>query len=370
MKVTLFKAFPDPYRQSMTVYADQLMRSFRAVLLPTEEVTGYLPGQLLLAPRVARYWSQYVEYQLRAHFAQGDINHVIDHSFGHLVYSLDARRTVVTFHDATVSKLANGTISGNGISKKTILSLRYSLAAIQKAAAVIADSEISRKDFIHLTAGDPERVHVVYPGVDLSFRVLEDREALKARYGLKGQHILHVGHNLFYMNVEGVLKVLHHLVSRMGVDVKLLKVGIPLTDAQNKLVSDLQLQDRIVFLGRVAAEDLPAVYNCADVLLYPVLYAGFGFPPLEAMACGTPVVCSNRGSLPEIVGDAAIMTDPQDHQQMAAHVAALLSDGGLRDAYLAKGLQQARHYTWEKAAKEILGIYRKVYDSSPPGNAR
>lgn len=370
MKVTLFKAFPDPYRQSMTVYADQLMRSLRAVLLPTEKVMSYLPGRVLLAPQVARYWSQYVEYQLRAHFAQGDINHVMDHSFGHLVYSLDARRTVVTFHDATVFKVADGTISGNGISKKTILSLRYSLAAIQKAAAVIAVSEISRKDFIHLTACDPERVHVVYSGVDSSLRMLEDREALKARYGLKGQHILHVGHNLFYMNVEGVLRALHHLVSRLGVDVKLLKVGMPLTDVQNKLVSDLQLQDRIIFLGRVAAEDLPAVYNCADVLLYPVLYAGFGLPPLEAMACGTPVVCSNRGSLPEIVGGAALMADPEDHQQLAMHVASLLRDEVLCDTYRTKGLKQARRYSWEKTAKEILAIYREIYESNAAGNIR
>ncbi len=370
MKVTLFKAFPDPYRQSMTVYADQLLRGFRAVLLPTEKVTGYLPGHVWLSPPIARYWSQYVGYQLKARFAQGDINHVIDHSFGHLIYSLDARRTVVTFHDATVFKVADGTISSDGISKRTVWSLRYSLAATRKAAAVIAVSEISRQDFIHLMACNPERVHVVHPGVDSSFRRLENREALKARYRLKGRHILHVGHNLFYMNIEGVLRALHDLVTRLGVDVKLLKVGMPFTDAQSKLVSDLRLHDRIVFLGRVAAEDLPAVYNCADVLLYPVLYAGFGLSPLEAMACGTPVVCSNRGSLPEIVGDAAIMTDPEDHRQMAAHAAALLTDGNLWDASRAKGLQQARRYSWDETARKILAIYRKVYESSPRGNAR
>jgi glycosyltransferase involved in cell wall biosynthesis len=292
---------------------------------------------------------------------------VIDHSFGHLVYSLDARRTVVTFHDAMVFKVASGIISGNGVSKKTIWSLRYSLAAIQKAAAVIADSEISRNDFLQLTHCDPERVHVVHPGVDSTFRTLEAGDTWKARYGLKGQHILHIGHNLFYMNIEGVLRTLHHLVSRLGVDVKLLKVGMPLTDAQNRLASDLQLQDRIVFLGRVAAEDLPAVYNCADVLLYPVLYTGFGLPPLEAMACGTPVVCSDRGSLPEIVGDAAIMTDPEDHRRMAAHVAALLTDDALRDAYRSKGLQQARRYSWDETARKILAIYREVHESACSG---
>jgi len=348
----------------MDVYADKVSQGVQAILGASDMISEYLPVRARPQPRWARLWDQYVGYQIAARRAQGDVNHVIDHSFGHLVYSLDARRTVVTFHDATVFKVANGTIGGNGVTKKTIWSLRYSLAAIQKAAAVIADSEISRKDFLELTDCNPERVHVVYPGVNPSFCVLEDREALKARYGLAGRHILHIGHNLFYMNLEGVLKALHHLTTRLGVDVKLLKVGMPLTDAQNKLASDLQLQDRIVFLGRVAAEDLPAIYNCADVLLYPALYAGFGLPPLEAMACGTPVVCSNRGSLPEIVGDAAITADPEDHRQIAVHVAALLTDDALRDAFRVKGLQQARCYTWDETARKLLVIYREVYQSA------
>jgi glycosyltransferase involved in cell wall biosynthesis len=367
MRITIYRAFPDLYRKSMEIYADKISAGLRAILGDGDAILDYLPVRARLQPWLARLWDQYVGYQIAAGRAQGDVNHVIDHSFGHLVYSLDARKTVVTFHDATVFKSADGSINGNGISKKTMLSLRYSLAAVQKAAAVIADSELSRKDFIHLTACAPEKVHVVYPGVDPSFRALENREALKARYGLKGRHILHVGHNLFYMNIEGVFRALHDLVYRLGVDVKLLKVGLPFTDAQNKLVSDLGLRDRIVYLGRVAAEDLPAIYNCADVLLYPVLYTGFGLPPLEAMACGTPVVCSNRGSLPEVVGDAALMSDPEDHQQMAAHIAALLTDHGLRDAYRAKGLQQARRYSWDETARKILAIYRQVHESACSG---
>ena len=116
--MTLFKPFPDPYRQSLTGYSDQLLRSFRAVLLPTEEVTAYLPRQPLLAPRVAPSWPQYGGYQLRAHFAQGDIKHVTEHSLRHLVYSLDARRMVGTFHDALVLKVANDLSAVRGFLKR------------------------------------------------------------------------------------------------------------------------------------------------------------------------------------------------------------------------------------------------------------
>lgn len=364
MKIVLLRAFPDPYRQSMIVYADRLLESLRSAMSPAEEIAAYLPKQVALTPRLARYWSQYVGYQLMAHFAQGDINHVIDHSFGHLVYSLNARRTVVAFHDATIFKAADGTINGCEVPKRTVLSLRYSLAAIKRAAAVIAISEVSRKDFISLTSCDHRKIHVIYPGVDPSFCALEARSALKARYGLDGKHILHVGHNLFYMNIEGVLRTLHHLVFKLGVDAKLLKVGMPFTNAQNRLMNNLKLHDRVVFLGHVASEDLPRVYNCADALLYPVHYAGFGLPPVEAMACGTPVVCSNRGSLPEITGGAALMADPENYSQLAKHLASLLTDTNIREIYRAKGLEQAKRYSWEKTAKETLAVYKRIYESN------
>ena len=245
-----------------------------------------------------------------------------------------------------------------------MLSLRYSSAAIRKVAAVIAVSEISRQDFLQFTDCDPKKVHVVYHGIDSSFRMLQDRDILKARYGLKGQHILHVGHNLFYMNIEGVLRVLRHLVFQLGLDVKLLKVGLPFTAVQNKIVHDLKLEGRIVFLGDVSDEDLPIIYNCADVLLYPVLNSGFGFPPLEAMACGTPVVCSNRGSLPEIAGEAALMAGPDDYEKLAIHVASLLEDKSVYATYREKGLKHVQHYSWEKTAREVLTIYRNIHETN------
>lgn len=364
MQITLFRAFPDPYRKSMQVYADHVRDGVRALLGKGENLAEYLPRRVRLQPRVARLWDQYVGYQMDVRGAQGDVNHIIDHSFGHLAHSLDPRRTVVTFHDATVFKAADGGIGAPTVSRKTLWSLRYSVAAIRKAAAVIADSEVSRRDFIGLTRCAAEKIHVVHPGINPNFHAAADRDSLKARYGLVGRHILHIGHNLFYMNVEGVLRVLAHVVRRLGVEVKLLKVGMPLTDAQMELARELQVDNRIVFLGRLAADELAAVYNCADVLLYPVLYTGFGLPPLEAMASGTPVVCSNRGSLPEIVGDAAMTADPKNDAQMASQIAALLSDRAQWDSYRSRGFEQARRFSWEQASRKILSIYRDVHESA------
>jgi glycosyltransferase involved in cell wall biosynthesis len=356
MRICLFRAFPDPFRKSMEIYANQLLAGVRPLLHDGEEIVESLPADVRVRPKYARYWDQYIHYQRFCKAVHGDVNHIVDHGYGHLVHSLPAHRTVVTFHDAVVAKV-------NGIAWSTQLSFRYCLSGIRKAAAVIAVSQSSRRDFLTLVDYPEDKVKVVYQGIDPSFRVAPDREALRAGYGLPQKYVLSVGHTLSYANVEGVFRVLECLMKRYGMDLQLIKVGDQFTAQQEMLLDKLGLRQRVIHLGKVPFRDLPAMYTCAEALLYPVLYAGFGLPPLEAMACGTPVVCSDRGSLPEIVGDAAIVTDPENHQQMALHIARLLSDDSLRATYRTKGLEQVQRYSWDKTAREVLAIYRQVYGS-------
>jgi len=117
------------------------------------------------------------------------------------------------------------------------------------------------------------------------------------------------------------------------------------------------------FLGDVSEADLPALYNLATVFAFPSLYEGFGLPPLEAMACGTPVVCANTSSLPEVVGDAALTFDPLDVPALAAALAQALSDADLRAALRNRGLAQARLFSWERTARETLAVYRQAAGS-------
>jgi glycosyltransferase involved in cell wall biosynthesis len=353
MRVCLFRAFPDPFRKSMGIYADQLLKGVKSLLTNNENIVDCVPDNLRLKPSYARYWDQYVRYQLFSRASKGDVNHVIDHGYGHLIHSLPAQRSIVTFHDSTVTKV-------KGVAYTTRLSLRYSLSAIRKAARVIADSQNSRRDLLELIDYPEDNVTVIYPGVDESFRRIDDREELRRRYGFPKSYILHVGHTLPYMNIERVLVVLDRLVNRLGIDTVLVKVGGAFTDEHHARIAALGLEKRIVHLGRLPFSDLPSVYNCADVLVYPSLYAGFGLPPLESMACGTPVVCSNRGSLPEVVGDAAVLLDPEDEARMAEEVAALLTDESMRRRYITKGLDRAREYNWSNTARQVLNVYREV----------
>lgn len=362
MKVTLFKAFPDPYRQSMTVYADRLMGSLCAVMLPPEEVTSYLPRQVALSPRAARYLSQYVGYQLRAHFAQGDVNHVLDHAYGHILYTLNSAKTVVTFHDSIGLKARNGNLGDTEACRSVSLIQRYNLSGLRKAAAVICDSEAGRKDFLAYTGYPPEQVEVIPLGVDASFFKQPNGDP-KRRLGLApGRYLLHVGHTRFYKNIPALFHALSILVWPMGKNVKLLKVGEAFTPEQEELAEDLGIQDRIIHVGMVVDDHLPDVYRCADVLLLPSWYEGFGLPVLEAMASGVPVIASNRGSLPEVVGGAGILVDPEDYETMAKSIASIMDCSDLRSELREAGLKHARQFTWQKTAERTIQVYRHVYE--------
>jgi glycosyltransferase involved in cell wall biosynthesis len=125
-------------------------------------------------------------------------------------------------------------------------------------------------------------------------------------------------------------------------------------------VRRLRLEENVHFVGHVPENDLPAIIKGADLLVYPSLYEGFGLPPLEAMACGTPVVASNTSSLPEVVGDAGVLVEPEDVASIAAGIALVLNDAKLRTQLSARGLIRAQEFTWERAAWATLEVYSQV----------
>jgi glycosyltransferase involved in cell wall biosynthesis len=127
-----------------------------------------------------------------------------------------------------------------------------------------------------------------------------------------------------------------------------------------RLVEQLKLQDRVIFTGYVPDFDLPALYNGASLFVYPSFYEGFGLPPLEAMACGTPVIVSHATSLPEVVGDAGIYVDPFDVEQISSSIDTVLSDAELRQNLGERGLKRAKLFSWEKTAKETILLYKHI----------
>lgn len=137
-----------------------------------------------------------------------------------------------------------------------------------------------------------------------------------------------------------------------------------LYDETQQLIAKLKLENKVRFLGRVSELELITLYSMADVFVFPSFYEGFGVPPIEAMACGAPVITSNTSSLPEVVGDAALLIDPYNSGELAGAILRVLENEQLRDELRQKGYARAQHFTWPKSASKMLSVYQQLYDGA------
>jgi glycosyltransferase involved in cell wall biosynthesis len=230
-------------------------------------------------------------------------------------------------------------------------------AAIRRADRIIVDSEFTRGEIKHFHANAPQKTSVVYLGVGREFVAEDDTAADQSalqQYGVQSPYILAMGNIHPRKNLDSLLEAYQQL-QRNQVKVP------PMVWAGIERWGSSQLQSRardagVKLIGRVAAEDLPAVYRQASVLVYPSAYEGFGLPPVEAMACGTPVVASNTTSLPEVLGDAALLVDPMNVNQIAAGIERSLFDQSLRTKLRERGIERSQQFDWIKSAQSLLDI--------------
>ena len=235
----------------------------------------------------------------------------------------------------------------------------------RQAAAITADSQATKDDLVALCGVDARKVRVIYPGVDAAMQPIADRErlqALRRRHHLPERFILSLGTIEPRKNLVLLLEAFELLVRREGLPHTLVIAGGRgwNYDAVYATAERLGLGERVIFSGYVSQVELPLWYNAAEALAYPSLYEGFGLPPLEAMACGTPVVVSNVSSLPEVVGSAAPAIDPRDASAWADTLARLLTDDAYRAEVRAAGLRRAQAFTWERTAREVAAVYHEV----------
>jgi len=267
-------------------------------------------------------------------------------------------RTVVTVHDLTHEKYPQW---APGCSAAFAQRARQS---VQRADAVIAKSDATRRDIHDVYGIDDRKVRVIYEGVDSCFRPIEDRSllaALRDRYHLPEYFVFSLLSLNPRKNLPGLLRAFSILKKTTRVPHALVVAGKDyggydvLNDAEKMGISD-----SFIFLNYFPGEELPLLYNLADVFVFPSLYEGFGLPPLEAMACGRPVIASRAGSLPEVLGDAALYFDPEDPADMAAHLADLLSSNQGKSDLREKGLAQAARYRWDDCVRSTLRLYEEL----------
>ncbi len=232
--------------------------------------------------------------------------------------------------------------------------------SVKRADLVLADSESTKRDLAELLSVPPEKVRVVYAGVEPRFRPIFDDDLLRRvarRYDLDPPFILTVGTLEPRKNLQRLFAAYALLRQRMRFAPRLVVVGATgwLTGGIFAALEESGIQEHVHFPGYVADEDLPAVYNLACLFVFPSLYEGFGIPPLEALACGVPVACSHASSLPEVVG-----FDPTDVEAITGAMLRILTEDELRADLIERGCQQAERFTWTAAARELLRAYQEV----------
>jgi len=236
--------------------------------------------------------------------------------------------------------------------------------AVRRADHILADSHATKSDLISMLKVPPEKVTVVHLAADSTFRPSPETEVRRvaARYGLEPGYLFFVGTLEPRKNLPGLLQAYRLLLNEEVTAAPLVLVGGKgwLYDEVFERVEALRLTERVRFLHDVPDADLVGLYNGASVLAMPSFYEGFGLPALEAMACGTPVVVAERASLPEVVGEAGLLVNPDDPADIARALARVLTEEPLRARVRELGLAQAARFTWEETARKTLAIYRRV----------
>lgn len=240
--------------------------------------------------------------------------------------------------------------------------------AAKQAKHIIAVSESTKRDTVRLLGVPESKISVIYEAAHPLFTPVTNEQTLdrvRTKYNLINDFILFVGTIEPRKNLPNLLRAFKRLRDNYKSQAVLAIAGNRgwLADEVDTVLDELKLGDAVRFLGGVPNEELVYLYNAAKVFVFPSIYEGFGLPPLEAMACGTPVIVSKVSSLPEVVGDAALLINPEDVEELTVNMWRVLSDNNLRAEMRAKGLKRAAKFSWERAARETLKVYDKVVNS-------
>jgi len=273
-------------------------------------------------------------------------------------------KIVLTIHDLISHYFPQNMPSGSRLYFSKWMPLTY-----QKAAKIIAISENTKKDIISLLKIPEDKIVVIHSAVSEEFKPIQDQakiNAVKQKYQTGNSYILDVGTLEPRKNLPFLVKAFHRAIKEGGIDHNLVLTGKKgwYYESLFELIKELNLEKRVILPGYVADEDLPALYNGADLFCFPSAYEGFGFPPLEALSCGTPVIAANNSSIPEVVGEAGILLENDQEEVWAENIVKVLKDQNLREKLSTLGLEQAKKFSWVTTAQKTAAVYKEVYEES------
>ena len=330
-------------------YLQHLIRSFEQGAAPVEALPIFRPA----TGNVRKVWWEQALFPRLAHQSGAPVWHV-----PYFAPPLAHSRPVVT----TIHDLIQLIIPEYATSPLVRLYNRLVALGAKRAESILADSEASKRDIVRLLGVPESRVRVVYLAPDESvYRPVSaaEIEAVRSKYGLAERYVLYFGGLLKHKNVTALLRA---LAAMRNEEWQLAVSGnvhdrSPFIPDLPALAAELGIADRVRFIGFASDEEKPALLRGAACFAFPSRYEGFGLPPLEALACGTPVICSDRSSLPELMGDAALLVDPAAEGALTEALRRALIDPELCADLASRGPAQAAKFTWGRCARETYEAY-------------
>jgi len=376
LDVALVETAPPEELGSMRRYADMVTQAFAAAhsggAVRIRRINLALrSARSVRLPAACRTWLHHagvtVSARRRLGRCRADVFHIIDGSHAYVAKWLPRAPAVATSHDVIPLLQLVGRLGGRRPRWPARRLVKRSIEALQRVDQVVAGSHNTARDLRGPGGVDPGRVTVVHCAVSPRMAGKADSAAQpRGEPHRPGDaYVLHVGHNAFYKNRAGVLRIFGRI--RSSCETRLKMVGAPPGRELRDLVRDLGLARHVDFIVNPDDAELAALYRRARLLLFPSLYEGFGWPPLEAMALGCPVVCSCAASLPEIVGRAALTCAPEDERQMASHCIIVLQSPSVAARLVQRGYARAGRFTLQRMADGLTRAYMKAIWRGPEG---
>ena len=376
MKVLLIGNLPMDGQTSMLLFQAVMERELRRLGCEVRLVTAQPLALRLPFPSRLRKWVGYIDkfvlfpFALGSHLRWADVAHVTDHSNAMYVPHIVGKPNIVTCHDVIAIQAALGMIEGWHVGRTGRLFQRLISRGLGRTDEVACVSHLTRRHLLALRLAEESKVSVVLNGLNADFAPVPAEQAatLIARFGLGPQepYVMHIGWDLARKNRITVLRAFIELRKRaeaagqLPVASRLLFVGPELSAEMTAIARESGVLDQVTVIRNVSHEELCALYSSAVALLFPSLQEGFGWPIIEAQACGCPVFTSDLPPMNEIGGDGAVYVDPKDATALADAVANHAPD---LPRMHARALANAAHYTSERMALGYIDTYRRVIEA-------
>jgi len=356
-----YLTFVADQRLSMQIYADNCCNALAQTGVPIRQYHPQSKLEKFSKSAMIMRGLRYLAYPYQVRQQVADVHHVLDHGYAHLASHLSNGKKVVTVHDLIPYLCWKGHLKTAQHFRKPLLNL-YSLRSLSEFDAIITPSEQTKQDLVKHLEIDEKKIHSVPPGLASHFKHHDEKrvKAFKQSYQLdQNARLIMISGREFYKNHTVCLHVLKQLLNRSSDPICLIKTGLDSPEF-NQQVQELGLQNSVRCLFLQDFNELPILYNAVDCLLFPSLYEGFGMPVVEALACGTPVVTSNAGSLPEVAGDLAVQCSVDDVLQLTDAVWQALNEPQIKQRVVRDGNAWVAPFRVGAMGKRLLQIYQSI----------